>query len=102
MQDRGYKVSDSTKIIFLRYITDYQGRLKEIDTSCNFGDVFKDWHNDRYYTQCYYNLQEKYDCGGIKKEEWDIIRTYSKLNCEEVPVHFENKATTIPLPLGGE
>lgn len=32
--------------------------------------IFTGWHNDRYLTQCYYNLQEKYDCGGITDEEW--------------------------------
>ena len=36
-------------------------------------ELFSDWHNDRYYRQCYYNLQEKYDCGGITKEEWKKI-----------------------------
>lgn len=36
-------------------------------------DIFNDWHNDRYLKQCYYNLQEKYDCGGISKEEWEKI-----------------------------
>lgn len=33
-------------------------------------ELFKDWHNDRYYRQCYYNFQEKYDCGGLTDEEW--------------------------------
>ena len=23
---------------------------------------FEGWHNDRYFLQCFYNLQEKYDC----------------------------------------
>ena len=36
-------------------------------------NLFLDWHNDRYLKQCYYNLQEKYDCGGITQEEWDKI-----------------------------
>ena len=35
--------------------------------------LFNDWHNDRYFWQCYYNLQEKYDCGAITDEEWDFI-----------------------------
>lgn len=30
-------------------------------------------HNNRYLTQCYYNLQEKYDRGIITKEEWQKI-----------------------------
>ena len=37
-------------------------------------EIFKDWHNIRYLRQCLYNLQEKYDCGGISKEEWYNIR----------------------------
>lgn len=32
--------------------------------------MFEGWHTDRYFWQCYFNLQEKYDCGGISKEEW--------------------------------
>lgn len=33
-------------------------------------NIFKNWHNERYLTQCYYNLQEKYDCGGIEEQDW--------------------------------
>ena len=33
-------------------------------------EIFKHWHNKRYLLQCYYNLEEKYDCGGISEEEW--------------------------------
>lgn len=36
-------------------------------------DIFKEWHNDRYLNQCLMNLQEKYDRGGIKDEEWRKI-----------------------------
>lgn len=35
--------------------------------------IFPMWHNDRYLRQCYYNLQEKYDCGGITDAEWGLI-----------------------------
>lgn len=35
--------------------------------------LFNNWHNDRYYRQCYYNLEEKYDRGIISKEEWMVI-----------------------------
>ena len=42
-------------------------------------DVFPGWHNDRYLQQCYYNLQEKYDCGGINKDEWDAISEHIRL-----------------------
>ena len=37
-------------------------------------DIFSKWHNDRYFRQCYYNLQEKYDCGGITEAEWKKIQ----------------------------
>ena len=36
-------------------------------------ELFNGWHNDRYLAQCYYNLQEKYDCGGITQAEWELI-----------------------------
>lgn len=36
-------------------------------------EIFPDWHNSRYFWQCYYNLQEKHDCGGISEEEWQAI-----------------------------
>ena len=36
-------------------------------------NVFPDWHNLRYLVQCYHNLEEKYDCGGIPEEEWDKV-----------------------------
>lgn len=53
-------------------------------TDCNFGvivkkdDLFQGWHNFRYLTQCIFNLQEKYDCGGISEEEYaKILELYS-------------------------
>ena len=33
-------------------------------------ELYKDWHNERYLNQCYANLEEKYDCGGITESEW--------------------------------
>lgn len=41
-----------------------------------YDEPFDTWHNDRYLKQCFYNLQEKYDCGGITKEEWTRITDY--------------------------
>ena len=35
--------------------------------------IFKNKMNERYLKQCLYNLQEKYDCGGISQEEWQKI-----------------------------
>lgn len=37
------------------------------------GFLFPGWHTDEYLKQCYYNLQEKYDRGGITDQEWQDI-----------------------------
>ena len=63
---RGYK-ADWTK--FQKY-SENRTLLIEYDS------LFKDWHNDRYLRQCFYNLQEKYDCGGISEEEWKRIEEH--------------------------
>lgn len=39
----------------------------------DYEDLFKDWHNDRYLMQCFFNLQEKFDCGGIPEDEWLLV-----------------------------
>lgn len=36
-------------------------------------EIFDGWHNNRYLNQCYYNLEEKYDRGGIPEKEWLVI-----------------------------
>ncbi|MBQ3330782.1 MAG: hypothetical protein IJG87_06350 [Ruminococcus sp.] len=36
--------------------------------------LFDDWHDTRYLRQCFYNLEEKYDCGGLTDDEWHKIR----------------------------
>lgn len=38
------------------------------------------WHNDRYLRQCYYNLEEKYDCGIVSEDAFKKIKQV----CEEV------------------
>lgn len=35
--------------------------------------IFRCWHTERYLTQCYYNLEEKHDCGGIPDDEWQYL-----------------------------
>ncbi len=36
-------------------------------------DLFVTWHDDRYLRQCFFNLQEKFDCGGITLDEFSKI-----------------------------
>lgn len=60
---------------FCRYFADaiYSGKMKEENV---VGDYFKNWHNDRYLKQCYFNLQEKFDCDGIGLIEWEKIADF--------------------------
>lgn len=69
---RGYKVNDSAKNTLIDNI--HKAEEKNIFNRSRIGTLYSDWHNDRYFWQCYFNLQEKYDCGGITKEEWDMIK----------------------------
>lgn len=43
-------------------------------------EIFPGWHDDRYLRQCYYNLEEKYDCGGVSSEDMSEI----VLECKNV------------------
>lgn len=44
------------------------------DDCTTFDEVlFEGWHNKQYLRQCYYNLQEKFDRGGISEQEWDMV-----------------------------
>lgn len=40
-------------------------------------DIFPKKMNDVYLRQCYYNLEEKYMCGGISENEWQQIRNHT-------------------------
>ena len=62
MRKRGYKVSEE--------------KLWKYDVTKDseiVNNVYNEWHNERYLKQCLYNLQEKYDCGGVSDEEWNKI-----------------------------
>lgn len=72
MEKRGYKVSKITRNKFLDRVATFVDKFNSANKSW---EIFGDWHDNRYFKQCYYNLQEKYDCGGISQEEWDKIET---------------------------
>ena len=66
MTNRGYKTMN--KVWYkIASISDFDYNILP------FEEIFPNWHNDRYFIQCFYNLEEKYDCGGINKEDWDKI-----------------------------
>lgn len=61
--DRGYNVDANS---FCKWIHDYYDDVP-------FDELFKYWHTDRYFWQCYYNLEEKFDCGAIPFDEWEVL-----------------------------
>ena len=66
MTKRGYRTMDSV----MAKIASVQPGGMTCITFPAWETVYADWHNDRYLKQCYYNLQEKYDCGGITPSDW--------------------------------
>lgn len=91
-------VKDYDKAYFYNYVSmicnemvdrDINYQTKFLDEICNFCNInifnvcFKELqnyqeHNDRYFTQCYYNLEEKHDRGIISDEEWKPIEKFIK------------------------
>lgn len=55
-----------------KYFTQSYFPKNEI-SALDFARMFVFWHDYIYLRQCYYNLEEKYMCGGISEEEWKPI-----------------------------
>ena len=70
MTRRGYRTMESVwNKIYCTRETDF-GEIEIIPLE----DLFPGWHNDRYLEQCYFNLEEKYDCGGVDKEWFEKVQ----------------------------
>jgi uncharacterized protein (TIGR02328 family) len=69
MQRRGYNINLKNFIDYFQ-IKDYKEMQKILLSNAK---TFVNKMNERYLLQCYYNLQEKYDCGGITEKEWNKI-----------------------------
>lgn len=75
MRERNYRVSTQSYLNFSNNMNSIINKFNNESTPClGYNDLFKGWHNDRYFNQCYSNLEEKYDCGGIPEDEW--IKVY--------------------------
>ena len=71
MWRRGYATDISVeRKLFTSWEDDKEVHLLPIE------DIYKEWHNDRYMLQCYYNLQEKYDCDNVNEREWHILDNF--------------------------
>ena len=70
MARRGYRTMESVwNKIYCTRETDY-GEMEILPIE----DLFPGWHNDRYLEQCYFNLEEKYDCGGVAQEWFEKVQ----------------------------
>ena len=69
MQRRGYNINFKNFIDYFQ-IKDYKEMQKILLSNAK---TFVKKMNKRYLLQCYYNLQEKYDCGGITEKQWNKI-----------------------------
>lgn len=58
----------------IKFQNKYYEEIWEWSKSTNYGPApTYPEHNNRYLTQCYFNLQEKYDRGIVTEEEWEKI-----------------------------
>lgn len=69
MQKRGYNINKESLAQHLN---------RPFHRFLNNESIFPGWHTDEYLRQCYYNLEEKHDRGGMSDEEWEEIQ-----NCIE-------------------
>ena len=67
MKKRGYKVSDQAREAFKQNM---KVGMDYFETCATHFNIFPYWFNDRYLMQCFYNLQEKFDCGMIEYSDW--------------------------------
>jgi len=48
---------------FIKWLADKEYAVEPIN-------LFYKWHNNTYLRECFYNLEEKYMCGGISEDDW--------------------------------
>ena len=81
MTNRGYKTMDSVwnKITSLATGPDNSWYM------VYFNELYNKWMDITYLKICYWNLYEKYLCGGISKEDWTKIdRVSSTYFCKNI------------------
>lgn len=71
MTRRGYRTMDS---VWNKILQTYESDYGEVEI-LPLDKLFPEWHNDTYWVICYYNLKEKWMCGGVRDEDWNKIDT---------------------------
>ena len=62
-----------------KYIEVMEWNCDKFNVNCGYSNeptLYCGWHNDRYLRQCYYNLEEKYDCGAVPEQTWNRIKLF--------------------------
>lgn len=79
MHERGYNVNEQS---YLNLVNNIQIAMNKNTFGVMFcNSLYEHWMDDRYLRQCYYNLEEKHDCGGIPDYEWMfVVKKYNSLN----------------------
>lgn len=70
MTKRGYRTMNAVWVKICSVADDFN--ILPID------EIYPTWMDDTYWTICYYNLKEKWMCGGIKDEDWQKIEEVNK------------------------
>ena len=98
MDKRQYKINLNNFIEYFK-IKDINNLLFDLkDVEYNIDEIYKDKMDDRYLKQNLYNLQEKYDCGGISEDDWDkIFCQFGEFFNEEVIVYESNTYDDVDL-----
>ena len=77
LEKRGYKVNRDT---LRHHLIGHHAMNENVPKD----SLYFDWHNSRYLAQCFFNLQEKYDCGGFSEDEWQAIeRRFIEVLCQD-------------------
>lgn len=67
MEHREYKINEKS---YMNLCMNLEKGFKYFNNENPDLILFNGWHNDRYLLQCYFNLEEKYDCGMFDENEY--------------------------------
>ena len=79
MRKRNYKISEKAFVTCHDNIVKGQEHFSHTENQyapAFTSSIYAGWHDDRYLRQCFYNLQEKFDCGGIPEDEWRKVQQF--------------------------
>lgn len=86
MGKRGHIIKEETYLNLTKNIQEAIDKDTFGIMFCN--ETYEYWHDERYLKQCLYNLQEKWDCGGIPGNEWlAIVNKFGRYFANEYKVY---------------